>query len=51
MSAERNVTETIDYSPWFSAKNNVKAIKIPCKCVSQGERNDTNFNFIASSSE
>ena len=46
MGAERNSIETVDYSPWFSAK-----YKFPLEKASQEEQNGTNFCFIAPSSE
>ena len=41
MSAERNATEIMDYSPWFS----------PSERAPQEDQNGANFNYVAPSSE
>ena len=54
MSAQRNLIETMDYSPWFSAKNGEFGIwknVISLERASQEEQNGTNFSFVTPSSE
>ena len=50
----KNLIETPDYSPWFSARNGEKMIlaeSIPSERTTQGEQNDANLTCIAPSSE
>ena len=51
---DRNLVKTPDYSPWFSAriwKFQFRQNRNSSERASQGERNGSNFSFVASSSE
>ena len=49
MSAERNLLKTMDYNPWFSARNRkfyFRQKRISSEMASQEEQNGANFMFV-----